>query len=136
MKCRHKRNSYSMKYDLLNSMIRFRKNIDKPVSSTTHNALMEVKDLMLKEISLLNSISLQFQDAVSSVDGRGKLIHSLEGILRGTQQKPEKVELTVQSEEKICDSIKEKCTTTISELNSPETSSGRTCKKRETSGSD
>ncbi|XP_073301652.1 uncharacterized protein [Primulina huaijiensis] len=81
----------------------------------TYNALMEIKDLMLKEISLLNSISLQFQDAISSVDGRGKLIHSLEGILKGTQQKLEKVELTLQSEEKICDSIKEKCTTAISE---------------------
>ncbi|XP_073055400.1 uncharacterized protein [Primulina eburnea] len=81
----------------------------------TYNALMEIKDLMLKEISLLNSISLQFQDAISSVDGRGKLIHSLEGILKGTQQKLEKVELTLQSEEKICDSIKENCTTAISE---------------------
>ncbi|XP_075522542.1 uncharacterized protein LOC142555522 isoform X3 [Primulina tabacum] len=81
----------------------------------TYNALMEIKALMLKEISLLNSISLQFQDAISSVDGRGKLIHSLEGILKGTQQKLEKVELTLQSEEKICDSIKEKCTTAISE---------------------
>ncbi|XP_073134473.1 uncharacterized protein [Henckelia pumila] len=81
----------------------------------TYNALMEIKDLMVKEISLLNSISLQFQDAISSVDGRCKLIHSLEGILRGTQQKLEKVELTLQSEEKICDSIKEKCTAAISE---------------------
>ncbi|XP_073134475.1 uncharacterized protein [Henckelia pumila] len=68
----------------------------------TYNALMEIKDLM-------------FQDAISSVDGRCKLIHSLEGILRGTQQKLEKVELTLQSEEKICDSIKEKCTAAISE---------------------
>lgn len=80
----------------------------------TYNALMEIKDLMLKEISLLNSISLQFQDAISNVDGRFKLIQSLEEILKGTQQKLEKVEFTVQSEEQLCDSIKEKCTTAIS----------------------
>ncbi|KZV53902.1 coiled-coil domain-containing protein 93 [Dorcoceras hygrometricum] len=109
---------YTSKYDIrsseLNNQIQ-KKHRQTRKHYDTYNALMEIKDLMLKEISLLNSISLQFQDAITSVDGRAKLIHSLEGILEGTQKKLEKVELTMQSEEKKCDSIKKKCTTAISE---------------------
>ncbi|XP_057809016.1 uncharacterized protein LOC131023490 [Salvia miltiorrhiza] len=52
----------------------------------TYNALLEIKDLMLKETSLLNSINVQFQNAITSVDGRVKLTNSLEGISNGTQQ--------------------------------------------------
>ncbi|KAH6783731.1 hypothetical protein C2S52_008690 [Perilla frutescens var. hirtella] len=81
----------------------------------TYNALLEIKDVMLKETSLLNSISLQFQNAITSADGRIKLTNSLEGILNGTQQKLEKVQLTLESEQKSCDTIKEKYTTAISE---------------------
>ncbi|KAL2543857.1 paramyosin-related [Forsythia ovata] len=81
----------------------------------TYNALMEIKELMLKETSLLNSISMQFQDAITSADGRIKLINSLEGILKGIQQRLGKEQTTLQSEQKICDSLKEKYAAAISE---------------------
>lgn len=81
----------------------------------TYNALMEIKELMLKETSLLNSISVQFQDAITSADGRIKLIDSLEGILKGIQQRHGKVQTTLQSEQQICDSLKEKYAAAISE---------------------
>ncbi|GMG99030.1 hypothetical protein Nepgr_000870 [Nepenthes gracilis] len=81
----------------------------------TYNALVEIKDLMLKETSLLNSISAQFQDAVSSSAGCTKLIDSLESILKGTQQKLEKVQLTLQGEQKACDALREKYATAITE---------------------
>ncbi|KAG6387948.1 hypothetical protein SASPL_153144 [Salvia splendens] len=81
----------------------------------TYNALLEIKDLMLKETSLLNSINLQFQNAITSADGRIKLTNSLEGILYGTQQKLDKVQLTHELEQKSCNTIKEKYTAAISE---------------------
>ncbi|XP_052178638.1 uncharacterized protein LOC127792224 isoform X2 [Diospyros lotus] len=84
----------------------------------TFNALLEIKDLMLKETSLLNSISSQFQGAISSTAGRMKLIDSMEGILTGTQQKLEKVQLTLQAEQKICDAVKERYATAIAEQRS------------------
>lgn len=74
----------------------------------TYNALIEIKDLMLKEISLLNSISSQFQDAITSAAGRTKLIDSMEAILKGTQQKLDKVQLGLQEEQKTCDDLREK----------------------------
>ncbi|XP_070052407.1 uncharacterized protein [Nicotiana tomentosiformis] len=52
----------------------------------TYNILLEIKELMLKETSLLNSISSQFKGALTSPAGRKKLIDSMEGILHGTQQ--------------------------------------------------
>ncbi|GAB4837463.1 hypothetical protein Ancab_002323 [Ancistrocladus abbreviatus] len=70
----------------------------------TYNALLEIKDLMIKETSLLNSISSQFQDAISSSGGRLKLIDSLETILKGTQQ----VHLSLQGEHKACDTLRER----------------------------
>ncbi|EOY31388.1 Coiled-coil domain-containing protein 93 isoform 4 [Theobroma cacao] len=48
----------------------------------TYNALLEIKELMLKETSLLNSIS--------------------------SQQKLEKLQLGLQEEQKVCDSLKER----------------------------
>lgn len=81
----------------------------------TYNALLETKELMLKETSLLNSISAQFQDAMNSTTGRAKLIDSMEGIVKGTQQKLEKVQLGLLREQKICDSLKEKHAAAISE---------------------
>lgn len=74
----------------------------------TYNALLEIKELMLKETSLMNSISSQFQDAITSTAGRMKLIDSMEGILKGTQQKLEKVEIGLRSEQKTSDAIKER----------------------------
>ncbi|KAK6119471.1 hypothetical protein DH2020_046787 [Rehmannia glutinosa] len=76
---------YELRFSELNTQIQkklqqTRKHYD------TYNALLEIKELMLKEISLLNSICLQFQNAITSADGRIKLINSLEGILNGTQQ--------------------------------------------------
>ncbi|XP_073301653.1 uncharacterized protein [Primulina huaijiensis] len=91
----------------LRSVVQLKRELDEML---TQDELIQYE---IRSSELDNQI--QFQDAISSVDGRGKLIHSLEGILKGTQQKLEKVELTLQSEEKICDSIKEKCTTAISE---------------------
>ncbi|XP_015168057.1 coiled-coil domain-containing protein 93 isoform X3 [Solanum tuberosum] len=52
----------------------------------TYNTLLGIKELMLKETSLLNSIRSQFKDALTSPAGRKKLIDSMEGILHGTQQ--------------------------------------------------
>ncbi|KAL6212160.1 hypothetical protein ACLB2K_017381 [Fragaria x ananassa] len=72
----------------------------------THNALLEIKEMMLKEASLLNSISSQFQDAITSTDGRMKLINSMEGIMKGSQQKLKKVEQGLQEEQKVCDALK------------------------------
>ncbi|KAG6409641.1 hypothetical protein SASPL_127682 [Salvia splendens] len=58
---------------------------------------------------------LQFDNAITSADGRIKLTNSLEGILNGTQQKLEKVQLTHELEQKSCNTIKEKYTAAISE---------------------
>ncbi|KAM1089312.1 hypothetical protein ACFX19_017307 [Malus domestica] len=74
----------------------------------TYNALLEIKELILKETSLLNSISSQFQEASSTTDGRMKLVNSMEGIIKGSQQKLLKVQLGLQEEQKVCDSLKEK----------------------------
>jgi hypothetical protein len=52
----------------------------------TYNALLEIKDLMLKETSLLNSIGSQFQDVIGTPAGRVKLIDSMEGVMKGIQQ--------------------------------------------------
>ncbi|KAF3531755.1 hypothetical protein DY000_02036786 [Brassica cretica] len=52
----------------------------------TYNALLEIKDLMLKEISLLNSIGSQFQDVIGTPAGRVKSIDSMEGVMKGIQQ--------------------------------------------------
>lgn len=81
----------------------------------TFNALMEIKELMLKETSLLNSISSQFQDAISSPAGRMKLIDSMEAILKGTQQKLDKVQRALLAEQKVCDDLREKYAVAISE---------------------
>ncbi|BAT78206.1 hypothetical protein LR48_Vigan04g214200 [Vigna angularis] len=72
----------------------------------TYNALLEIKELMLKEASLLNSIISQFQEAFSSTDGRIKLVHSMEGIVKGSQQKLEKVHVGLQEEERIRNDLK------------------------------
>lgn len=74
----------------------------------TYNALLEIKELMLKETSLLNSINSQFQDAITSTDGRMKLINSMEGIIKGSQQKLIKVQLGLKEEQKVCDALKAK----------------------------
>ncbi|KAM0973847.1 hypothetical protein ACFX2C_017119 [Malus domestica] len=74
----------------------------------TYNALLEIKELILKETSLLNSISSQFQEASSTTDGSMKLVNSMEGIIKGSQQKLRKVQLGLQEEQKVCDSLKEK----------------------------
>ncbi|XP_068481265.1 uncharacterized protein [Phaseolus vulgaris] len=72
----------------------------------TYNALLEIKELMLKETSLLNSIISQFQEAFSSTDGRIKLVHSMEGIVKGSQQKLERVRVGLQEEERIRNDLK------------------------------
>ncbi|XP_078432289.1 paramyosin-like protein [Wolffia australiana] len=51
----------------------------------TYNALMEMKELMLKELPLLNSISSQLQGAILESSGRMKLMDSMENILKVTQ---------------------------------------------------
>ncbi|KAG5048452.1 hypothetical protein JHK85_009555 [Glycine max] len=47
-----------------------------------------------------------FQEAFSSTDGRIKLVHSMEGIVKGNQQKLERVHVGLQDEEKICNDLK------------------------------
>ncbi|XP_068653435.1 uncharacterized protein [Aristolochia californica] len=81
----------------------------------TYNALLERKELMLKEVSLLNSINAQFQDAITSTAGRTKLIDSMEGILKGTQQKLEKVQIGLQTEQKSFENLKQKYAASIAE---------------------
>ncbi|CAH2077196.1 unnamed protein product, partial [Thlaspi arvense] len=81
----------------------------------TYNALLEIKDLMLKETSLLNSIGSQFQDVIGTSAGRVKLIDSMEGVMKGIQQKLGKVQLGLQEEQKLCDTSKEKYTAAAAE---------------------
>lgn len=79
----------------------------------TYNALLEIKELMLKETSLLNSISSQFQDAIASTAGRMKLLESMEGIVKGSQQKLQKVQVGLQEEQKASDALKERYTAAV-----------------------
>ncbi|KAF1871230.1 hypothetical protein Lal_00020022 [Lupinus albus] len=81
----------------------------------TYNALLEIKELMLKEASLLNSIISQFQEAFSSTDGRAKLVHSMEGIVKGSQQKLEKVQLGFREEEKNLIDFKDRYAAAVSQ---------------------
>ncbi|XP_019231170.1 PREDICTED: coiled-coil domain-containing protein 93 isoform X3 [Nicotiana attenuata] len=81
----------------------------------TYNILLEIKELMLKETSLLNSISSQFKGALTSPAGRKKLIDSMEGILHGVQQKLEKVQIALQSEQKVREALKGKHAAAVSE---------------------
>ncbi|KAJ8535479.1 hypothetical protein K7X08_023199 [Anisodus acutangulus] len=81
----------------------------------TYNTLLEIKELMLKETSLLNSVHSQFKDALTSPAGRNKLIDSMEGILHGTQQKLEKVQIALKSEQKAHEDLKGKHAAAISE---------------------
>ncbi|XP_018468084.1 uncharacterized protein LOC108839807 isoform X2 [Raphanus sativus] len=81
----------------------------------TYNALSEIKDLMLKEISLLNSIGSQFQDVIGTPTGRVKLIDSMEVVMKGIQQKLGKVQLGLQEEQRLCDASKEKYTAAAAE---------------------
>ncbi|EOA17064.1 hypothetical protein CARUB_v10005305mg [Capsella rubella] len=74
----------------------------------TYNALLEIKDLMLKETSLLNSIGSQFQDVIGRPAGRVKLIDSMEGVMKGIQQKIGKVQLGLLEEQRLRDASKEK----------------------------
>lgn len=81
----------------------------------TYNALLEIKELMLKEVSLLNSINLQFKDAMTTPSGRSNLLDSLEVIVKGTKSKLEKSKLDLLAEQKVCDSLKEKHTIAVAE---------------------
>ncbi|KNA09945.1 hypothetical protein SOVF_148890 [Spinacia oleracea] len=74
----------------------------------TYNALFEIKDLMLKEISLLNSVDSQFGDAIGNPAGRTKFIESMDAILKGIRQKFEKVLLGLQLEQKTLDVLRER----------------------------
>ncbi|KAG0486415.1 hypothetical protein HPP92_008510 [Vanilla planifolia] len=73
-----------------------------------YNALLKVKDLMLKEISLLDSINLQFKDAMKTPTGQYKLLDSMEVILKGTEYKLEKAKQELLAEQKLCDNLLEK----------------------------
>ncbi|KAM7276628.1 hypothetical protein ACFE04_018494 [Oxalis oulophora] len=81
----------------------------------TYNALLEIKELMLKETSLLNSISGQFQEAITSPAGRAKLIESMEAIVKSSQQKLQKVQTGFQDEQKVCDALKTRYNAAIAE---------------------
>ncbi|KAI4316272.1 hypothetical protein L6164_024269 [Bauhinia variegata] len=80
----------------------------------TYNALLEIKELMLKEISLVNSIISQFQEAFSSPDGRMKLVNSMEGIVKGSQQKLEKVQIGLREEERVRNDLKKRYAAAVS----------------------
>ncbi|KAK8936590.1 hypothetical protein KSP39_PZI011963 [Platanthera zijinensis] len=74
----------------------------------TYNALLEIKELMLKEASLLNSINLQFKDAMTTPSGQSKLLDTMEVILKGTKQKLEKTKQDLLVEQKVLNSFEEK----------------------------
>ncbi|KAI3822440.1 hypothetical protein L1987_10030 [Smallanthus sonchifolius] len=74
----------------------------------TYNALLEIKELMLKETSLLNSLSSQFHDALNSPAGRATLTSSMDGISKSIQQKLQNVQVTLQAEQKACEVLKKK----------------------------
>lgn len=73
-----------------------------------YNALAEGNELTLKEISLLNSISSQFEGAIMSTLGRSKLLDSMEGIAKGIQQKLGKMQVRDQEEQRTYNALKEK----------------------------
>lgn len=79
----------------------------------TYNALLEIKDLMIKEISILNSVDSQLGDAIGSPAGRKKLTDSMEAILKGIRQKLEKVQLGLQVEQKTLDALREQYSAAI-----------------------
>ncbi|KAG9154197.1 hypothetical protein Leryth_000661 [Lithospermum erythrorhizon] len=81
----------------------------------TYNALLEIKELMLKETSLLNSISSQFHNAISSPSGQAQLVGSMQGISQGSQQKLKKILLDLQAEQKVHGTLKEKYAAAMSE---------------------
>ncbi|XP_076881371.1 uncharacterized protein LOC143529472 [Bidens hawaiensis] len=74
----------------------------------TYNALLEIKELMLKETSLLNSLSSQFHDALNTPAGRATLTSSMDGISKSIQQKLQNVQASLQSEQKACEALKKK----------------------------
>ncbi|KAJ0481180.1 putative Coiled-coil domain-containing protein [Helianthus annuus] len=74
----------------------------------TYNALLEIKELMLKETSLLNSLSSQFKDALNTPAGRAQLTSSMDGISKSIQQKLQNVRVTLQAEQKACEALKKK----------------------------
>ncbi|XP_073000041.1 uncharacterized protein [Typha latifolia] len=74
----------------------------------TYNTLLEIKELMLKETSLLNSINSQFNDAMTNTISCSKLVDSMENITKGTQQKLEKVQHSLVGEQKNSIFLKEK----------------------------
>ncbi|CAH1451960.1 unnamed protein product [Lactuca virosa] len=74
----------------------------------TYNALLEIKELMLKETSLLNSMSSQLHDALNSPAGRVTLTSSIDGISKSIQQKLRNVEVTLEAEQKACEGLKKK----------------------------
>ncbi|KAL9313326.1 hypothetical protein ACSQ67_018778 [Phaseolus vulgaris] len=57
----------------------------------------------------------QFQEAFSSTDGRIKLVHSMEGIVKGSQQKLERVRVGLQEEERIRNDLKGRYAAAIGE---------------------
>ncbi|XP_022749541.1 coiled-coil domain-containing protein 93 isoform X3 [Durio zibethinus] len=58
---------------------------------------------------------IQFQDAIASTAGRMKLLESMEGIVKGSQQKLEKVQLGLQEEQKVSDALKDRYTAAVME---------------------
>ncbi|KAH0458170.1 hypothetical protein IEQ34_013485 [Dendrobium chrysotoxum] len=81
----------------------------------TYNALLEIKELMLKEASLLNSINLQFKNAMTTPSGRSKFLDSMEVIVKGAKHKLEKAERDLLAEQKACEALKEKHTSAVAE---------------------
>ncbi|MCD9646457.1 hypothetical protein HAX54_036323 [Datura stramonium] len=65
--------------------------------------------------TLKSSNLRSFKDALTSPAGRKKLIDSMEGILQGTQQKLEKVQIALQSEQKAHEALKGKYAAAVSE---------------------
>ncbi|XP_054799604.1 uncharacterized protein LOC129304015 isoform X1 [Prosopis cineraria] len=105
--CQSELIQYELRFSELYALIQGRHSQTRKCYAT-YNALLEIKELMLKETSLLNSIILQFQEAFSSPDGRMKLVKSMEGIVKGSQQKLEKVQIGLREEERNLDDVKER----------------------------
>ncbi|KAK7851012.1 coiled-coil domain-containing protein 93 like protein [Quercus suber] len=56
-----------------------------------------------------------FQDAITSTAGRMKLIDSMEGIVKSSQQKLDKVQHGLLEEQKVCDALKQRYAVAVAE---------------------
>ncbi|KAJ7532048.1 hypothetical protein O6H91_14G069900 [Diphasiastrum complanatum] len=80
---------------------------------SAYNALAESNEVSVKEISLLNSIQSQFEVAMATAEGQVKFVESMKGILKGVQQKLDKIGARYHHEQIALALLKEKYASAI-----------------------